>query len=125
VERTQFPHVKITPQGMIDTGYTCPGPKVSHSMVVSGPPAGIVSVGGYRFVTRKLQTLVGPVDDGSTLAALPDTLAGHRLAGSAADRKRVRQMLAKKGVNPLLVGAFAASPAVAIDIVDEPLTAIA
>jgi len=125
VERTQFPHVKITPQGMIDTGYTCPGPKVSHAMVVSGPPAGIVGVGGYRFVTRKLQTLVGPVDDGSTLAALPDALAGHRLAGSAADRARVREMLAKKGVNPLLVGAFAALPAVEIDIVDEPLTAIA
>jgi hypothetical protein len=110
---------------MIDTGYTCPGAKVLSAMIVSGPPAGVVSVGGYRFVTRKLQTLVGPVDDGSTLAALPDALAGHRLAGSAADRKRVREMLAKKGVNPLLVGAFAALPAAGTQIVDEPLTAIA
>ena len=114
VERTQFPHVKITPQGMIDTGYTCPGAKLLSAMIVSGPPAGVVSVGGYRFVTRKLQTLVGP-----------DALAGHRLAGSAADRKRVREMLAKKGVNPLLVGAFAALPAAGTQIVDEPLTAIA
>ena len=87
-ERTQFPHVKITPQtDSIDTGYACPGAKLSSAMIVSGPPPGVVSVGGYRFVTRKLQTLVGPVDDGSTLAALPDALAGHRLAGSAADRE--------------------------------------
>jgi hypothetical protein len=37
---------------------------------------------------------------------LPDALAGHRLAGSAADRERVQDALARLGVNPLLISAF-------------------
>jgi len=44
-------------------------------------------------------------EDGS-LAALPDRLAGHRLAGVANDRERVRRALEVRGVNPLLVAAF-------------------
>ena len=44
--------------------------------------------------------------EGSTLAALPDGLSGHRLAGVAADRAAVRRLLAEQGVNPLVVSAF-------------------
>ena len=75
-------------------------------MIVSGPPAGLVSVGGYRFAWRDLQDLLAELGDGATLAALPDRLAGHRLAGIAADRERLREALAARGVNPLLLAAF-------------------
>ncbi len=34
-----------------------------HAMVVTGPPPGMVSVGGYRFVVRELQDLVARVED--------------------------------------------------------------
>jgi hypothetical protein len=105
-EKTQLPHVKVTPSGLIDTGYACLGGKDSPALVVTGPPPGIVSVGGYRFVACKLQTLVGEIDGDSTLVALPDALAGHRLAGSAIDRQRVREALAELGANPLIVDAF-------------------
>ena len=73
-----------------------------------GPPAGIVSVGGYRFGLRAMQELVGGIEDGSTLAALPDILAGHRLAGSGADREAICDALLAHGANPLLVAAFRA-----------------
>ena len=41
-----------------------------------------------------------------SLTALPDALAGHRLAGHAADRTLARQALEALGVNPLIDGAF-------------------
>ena len=63
-------------------------------------------MGGYRFVLRELQELVANAAEGSTLAALPDALAGHRLAGVSNDRNGVRRTLADLGANPLLVGAF-------------------
>ena len=73
---------------------------------VTGPPPGIVSVGGYRFALRDLQDLAAQIEPGSTLAALPDTLAGHRLAGNAGNREAVRDALDRRGVNPLILGAF-------------------
>jgi hypothetical protein len=76
------------------------------ALAVTGPPPGLVSVGSYRFVVRDLQEIVGMVASEATLAALPDALVGHRLAGSAADRERVQEALTRLGVNPLLVGAF-------------------
>ena len=53
-----------------------------------------------------MQELVGGIEDGSTLAALPDVLAGHRLAGSGADRDAICDALLAHGANPLLVAAF-------------------
>jgi hypothetical protein len=76
------------------------------AMQITTPPAGIVNVGGYRFPEREMQAIVSKLDSASTLAMLPDALAGHRLAGSAADRERVQDALARLGVNPLLIGAF-------------------
>jgi hypothetical protein len=122
-ERTQLPHVKVSPNGLVDTGYACLG---GPAMVVTGPPPGVVSVGGYRFVVRELQAMVSQIDGDSTLATLPDALAGQRLAGSAADRQRVQEELAALGANPLLVDAFCEPhPFRGIEIVDGPLTAIA
>ena len=68
---------------------------------VDGPPAGIVSVGGYRFALRAVQDLIGGIEDGSTLAALPDMLAGHRLAGAGADRDAICDALLGPWRQPL------------------------
>ena len=84
--------------------------------MVSGPPPGMISVGGYRFVMRDLQDIVAATDAAATLAALPDAMCGHRLAGSAPDRAQLQEKLAFRGVNPLLAAAFrpryGASPSV-------------
>ncbi len=77
-------------------------------LTIDGPPAGIVSVGGYRFSLRALQEFVGGIEGGSTLTALPDVLAGHRLAGSSRDRDALCDALLAQGANPLLVAAFRA-----------------
>jgi AMP-binding enzyme len=107
-ERGEAPRLKLAGGG-IDTGYAC---KVDRdkNLVIDGPPAGIVSVGGYRFLLRTLQDLVGEIEDGSMLAALPDMLAGHRLAGGGIDRDAIRAALIAQGANPLLVAAFRPRP---------------
>lgn len=106
-ERGHALRLKIT-NGEIDTGYSCAIDRAANLLTVNGPPAGIVSVGGYRFPLRALQELLARIEDGSTLAALPDTLAGYRLAGSGADRDAICEALLAHGVNPLLVAAFRA-----------------
>jgi hypothetical protein len=103
-ERSGLPHFKVDASGFVDTGYACRSG--SATMVVTAPPPGIVSFGGYRFVTRELNDAVGRVESGGALAVLPDALAGHRLAGIAADHDTVETELARRGANPLLVGAF-------------------
>jgi AMP-binding enzyme len=105
VERSGAPRLKID-DGLIDTGYPCRTERATGNLLLDGPPAGLVTVGGYRFLLKELQDFVAQVADGSTLAALPDGLSGHRLAGVAADRATVRRLLAEQGVNPLIVGAF-------------------
>jgi hypothetical protein len=105
VERSGAPRLKIE-DGLIDTGYPCRIERTTGSLVLDGPPAGLVTVGGYRFVLKELQEFVAQVADGSTLAALPDGLSGHRLAGVAPDRATVRRLLAEQGANPLIVSAF-------------------
>jgi hypothetical protein len=90
--------------GFVDTGYPCRLDR--DGLVVTGPPAGLVGVGGYRFAWRELQDLVAGVEGGGSLAALPDRLAGHRLAGVATDRDAVREALIALGANPLVIAAF-------------------
>ena len=41
---------------LVDTGYTCRVDSVTEAIVVTGPPSGMISVGGYRF---PLQDLAG------------------------------------------------------------------
>ena len=105
VEGTDVPHFKTAGTGPFDTGYTCRLDRDGRTMVVTGPPTGIVSVGGYRFVERELQDHVAWAGN-ATLAALPDALAGHRLAGASANRDMVRKVLAGLGLNPLVIAAF-------------------
>jgi hypothetical protein len=105
-ERLPLPALQVTANGFVDTGYACRTDEGIAAMAVTGPPPGLASVGGYRFAVRDLQDVVGKVDSSSTLAVLPDALAGHRLAGTATDRNLVQDALTKLGVNPLLIAAF-------------------
>ena len=105
-ERGDAPFFLVGEDGFVDTGYTCRIERDSHAMVVTGPPPGLVSVGGYRFALRDLQDMASQIEPGSTLAALPDALAGHRLAGNAGNREMVRSALDRRGVNPLILAAF-------------------
>jgi non-ribosomal peptide synthetase component E (peptide arylation enzyme) len=97
---------KVDAEGFVDTEYPCRLDRDGNTLIVSGPPAGLVNVGGYRFAWRELQDLLTELSEDGSLAALPDRLAGHRLAGVAKDREHVRRALEERGVNPLLVAAF-------------------
>ncbi len=55
-ERSGMPYFKVAASGFVDTGYACLPDNAA--MLVTGPPPGIVSFGGYRFVVRELQDLV-------------------------------------------------------------------
>jgi len=106
VERTAQPHLKIGRGGLVDTGQTCRFDPVANALVVTGPPVGIVSIGGYRFALQDLQDVVGRIDAGAMLAVLPDPVVGQRLIGTATDRDTVRAALTAVGLNPLVVAAF-------------------
>ena len=105
------PRSRISPSaadGFVDTGYAAEIGREAGTLVVSGPPAGLVSFGGYRFAVAELTGLVNGLDPSGTLAVRPDALAGHRLAGTAANPEAIRMALRGIGANPLLVEAFAA-----------------
>ena len=106
-ERGSAPKFGVS-ETAIETGYPCRVDRDTKLLTIDGPPSGIISVGGYRFALRAMQELVGGIEDGSTLAALPDMLAGHRLAGSGSDRDAICDALVAHGANPLLVAAFRA-----------------
>jgi len=109
VDREGKPLFKVGADGFADTGYACEVDPTSNLVTISGPPADMVAVGGYRFGLRALTDMAAQAEPGSSVTALPDGLAGRRLAGTATDRDRVRDALATRGVNPLIIGAFGAS----------------
>lgn len=104
-ERTRQPFVHSDSRGFVDTHYPCRADRTNSTIKLTGPPSGIVSVGGYRFRLDDLSALASSLGD-VTLTALPDALSGHRLAGIAADRTAVLQELDALGHNPLIAGAF-------------------
>jgi AMP-binding enzyme len=106
IENSGLPHFKVGPRGLVDSGYTCRLDSVTNAIVVTGPPSGIVSVGGYRFPLHDLQEVVARVDGGAKVAALPDPIIGQRLIGNAADRGAMQAALDLVGVNPLIIAAF-------------------
>ncbi len=110
VERTSLPRLAAAADGFVDTGYACVPGRAPETVVVSAAPAGLVSFGGYRFAVRKLADIVSGLDPTGTLAVRPDALAGHRLAGTAANHEAIRMALRGIGANPLLVEAFGARP---------------
>ena len=119
VPRHQFPlgaergaplRLKIDENGFVDTGYPCRFDRASNRLVITGPPSGIVSVGGYRVLWRELEETVTRIDPESSIAALPDALTGQRLAGVAPNRQAMQQALAAQGAEPLLAAAFRQHP---------------
>lgn len=92
--------------GFVDTRFPCHLDRATGRLVLDGPPAGIVSVGGYRFAARDLQDAVAPIDPDGAVAPLPDAIAGHRLAGVGGDRSAIHDKLIEQGASPLLSGAF-------------------
>jgi hypothetical protein len=100
------PHHATSAGGFIDTGYPCRFDTDAKALVVTAPPAGIATVGFYRFVARELSRLAENLEADATLAALPHELTGERIAGHAPDRAASAQELARRGVNPLVSGAF-------------------
>lgn len=92
--------------GFVDTGYPCRFAPGSGTLVITGPQAGVVSVGGYRFVLSTLQETISQIEAGAMIAAFPDGLTGQRIAGIAGKREDVQDTLARLGHSPLVVDAF-------------------
>jgi hypothetical protein len=105
-ERLPLPCLRIDADGFVDTGFSCRLDDQTRHLVLTGPPPGIVTVGGYRFVLRELEHLAKRADPGAILTALPDALAGHRLAGVPGASGDICETLIELGVNPLLIEAF-------------------
>jgi hypothetical protein len=92
--------------GFVDTCYPCRFVPGAGGLVVTGPPAGLASVGGYRFAVAALQDTVARIDPAAKIAAFPDGLTGQRLAGIAVRREELLDALKELGHNPLVVNAF-------------------
>jgi hypothetical protein len=104
-ERSRSPHLRVSANGYVDTGYPC-RPDLP-AMIVTGRPPGMVAVGGYRFALRELERVVDCCQCGPAIVtALADALTGHRLAATASDPESMQASLHMRGVNPLLVAAF-------------------
>ncbi|MGD9845448.1 MAG: AMP-binding protein [Variibacter sp.] len=89
-----------------DTGYPCRVDPLTGALTVTGAPAGQVHVGGYCFLMPVLQEQIARVAENGTLAALPDPLAGQKLAGAVSDPAAMRHALSVLGLNPLVARAF-------------------
>jgi hypothetical protein len=107
IEASGLPHFKIGERGLIDTGYPCRLDSGGHGVDVTGAPAGVLGIGGYRFARRDLHDTVGRIDPAATLLPHPHALIGRRLAGGCADRAGMRAALDDAGINPLIARAFA------------------
>jgi len=106
IERSGLPYYKIGAGGWIDTGYRCRANAPMQELVITGPPSGMVTVGGYRFALRGLADVVRRIDGAATLTALPDPVIGQRLIGNARDRLTMQAALAAVGVSPIVIAAF-------------------
>jgi len=110
VERSGAAHFHTDDAGFVDTGYGCRIDDDAGTLTLTGPPAGMVNVGGYRFRQRELVDQVKTADIDATIGALPDAILGHRLSGNAADSPDVEATLSAMGANPLITGAFRGRP---------------
>ena len=101
------------PRDYVDTEYAARLDRSTGAIAITAPPAGVMAVGGYRFLAQDLQEWSRRLGPGTLLTALPDRLSGHRLAGRALDNARAREALTELGLNPLMAEAFRdrASPA--------------
>jgi hypothetical protein len=106
IERTGLPDLEIDRTGLMDTGYTCRVEEGGKTLFMTGAPAGMISVGGYRLPLHELQEAIGKIDSGATLTTLPDPVIGQRLIGKSANREVVQAALTAVGVNPIVAAAF-------------------
>lgn len=90
----------------VDTGYAARLDRLTGAIDITAPPAGIATVGGYRFRWHDLDQWAKRLASGAMLTALPDQINGYRLAGRASDNARAREALAELGLNPLMTEAF-------------------
>jgi hypothetical protein len=95
-----------SPRDYVDTDYAARLDRSTGAICITAPPAAVLAVGGYRFLSEDLQAWSKRLGQGALLTALPDRLSGHRLAGRAQDNARAREALAELGLNPLMVEAF-------------------
>lgn len=105
-ERGGEPHLAADESGFVDTGFSCRHERDSNTLTIAGPPAGITSIGGYRFRQNEVDWLVAAADLDATIVALPDAYLNQRLAGSAPDGAATAAELDTRGANPLIGGAF-------------------
>jgi hypothetical protein len=106
IEASGLPYFGIGERGLVDTGCACRFEGGRRAVVVTGAPADMISVGGYRFSLPDLRGIVGRIDHGAAIRPLPHAVIGQRLIGTSADREGVRAALDAAGVNPLIAMAF-------------------
>jgi hypothetical protein len=106
IERSDQPHFAIGSDGWVDTGYPCRVDATAKTVTVTGPPSGIVTIGGYRLPLPDLLAKIRRIDGAATLTAVPDPLVGQRLLGNTADCTAMTTALNALGVNPLVATAF-------------------
>lgn len=92
--------------GFADTGYPCRFDRDSSIFVVTAPPGGVTSIGGYRLHQVAVDAAVAGIDSAATIVALPDAVLGQRLAGSAEARDAVITAAQARGFNALIGTAF-------------------
>ncbi len=101
VDIASFDETGLLPARRGPDGLPAPIP---HGAFVA--PAGITTVGGYRFRQREVDAVVAGADPAAVIVALPDAHLGQRFAGSAQDGAAVAAKLQARGVNSLIAAAF-------------------
>ncbi len=104
----RVPHRPTDGSGFVDTGLPCR--REGDGLVMTGRPAGVVSIGGQRLRLRAVEESVAAISPHATIVALPDALTGERLAGSAPDPAAMRRGLDEQGAHPLVAAAFRPRP---------------
>jgi hypothetical protein len=99
-----FDAVESPGDGFIDTHYPCRVDPGSGSLIITGPQAGMIGLGGYRIARGDIDAFGAALSVDNPIAALPDALLGQRLRGRAGDPAAIRT--AARGANPLIAGAF-------------------
>jgi hypothetical protein len=94
----------VTSDGVIDTGFTCA--PAGDALTITGAPAGLTVVGGYRFAQQATDASIAAADPAATLMAVPDALLGQRLAGRSPDPQALAAALQARGANALIADAF-------------------
>lgn len=94
------------PDAFADTGFACRLESETNTLTITASPAGLTTIGGYRFRQNDVDWLVAEADLDATIVALPDALLCQRFAGSAPDLAMTRAELQARSANPLVAGAF-------------------